>query len=64
MVTFFLKSRRQGLSANTILFYQRCLCKAIGMELTPQGINDFLTPLQCGNGRFAYYRSLRAFSKV
>jgi len=30
------------------------------MELTPQGINNFLTPLQCGNGRFAYYRSLRA----
>ncbi len=57
----FLNSRRQGLSAHTLLFYQRCLSKAIGIELTGQGINSFLSSLTCGNGKFAYYRAIRAF---
>lgn len=60
MLSDFLNSRRQGLSKNTLLFYQRCLSKAIGMELTPQGINAFLSSLTCGNGKFAYYRAIRA----
>ena len=56
----FLKSRRQGLSRHTLLFYQRCLSKAIGIELTAEGINQFLTNLKCGNGKFAYFRAIRA----
>jgi integrase/recombinase XerD len=56
----FLTSRRQGLSTNTLLFYQRCLSKAIGIDLTAQGINSFLASLTCGNGKFAYYRAIRA----
>ncbi|MFC1918617.1 tyrosine-type recombinase/integrase [Chloroflexota bacterium] len=56
----FLASRRQGLSIHTLLFYQRCLSKAIGIELTAQGINSFLSSLSCGNGKFAYYRAIRA----
>ncbi len=56
----FLKSRRQGISNNTVLFYQRCLTKAIGIDLTPAAINWFLSTLNCRNGRFAYYRAIRA----
>ncbi|MFC1912605.1 tyrosine-type recombinase/integrase [Chloroflexota bacterium] len=55
----FLVSRRQGLSTHTLIFYQRCLNKAIGIELTPEGINEFLSSLTCGNGKFAYYRAIR-----
>jgi len=60
MLSDFLNSRRQGLSEHTLLFYQRCLGKAIGTELTTEGINNFLSSLTCGNGRFAYFRAIRA----
>ena len=60
MLTDFLDSRRQGLSEHTLSFYQRCLGKAIGIELTASGINDFLASLTCGNGKFAYFRAIRA----
>ncbi|MFC2060347.1 tyrosine-type recombinase/integrase [Chloroflexota bacterium] len=43
-----------------MLFYQRCIGKAIGIELTDEGINNFLASLTCGNGKFAYYRAIRA----
>ena len=56
----FLNSRRQGISKHTITFYQRCLSKAIGMELTAQGINSFLNSLDCGNAKHSYYRAIRA----
>lgn len=56
------EARRQGLSKNTRLFYHRCLSKAIGIELNGQGINKFLSSLPCENGKFAYFRAIRAFS--
>ena len=56
----FLKSRRQVISNNTVLFYQRCLSKAIELDLTPTAINWFLSTLSCKNGKFAYYRAIRA----
>ena len=56
----FLKSRRQGLSNHTLSFYQTCLGKAIGLDLTPTAINWFLSTLSCKNGKFAYYRAIRA----
>jgi hypothetical protein len=52
MFSDFLDSRRQGLSKLTLLFYQRCLSKAIGVELTAEGINHFLSSLNCGNVRY------------
>ena len=54
MLSDFLSSRRQDLSKHTLLFYQRCLSKAIGTELTTGGINHFLSSLSCDNGKFAY----------
>ncbi|MFC1995750.1 tyrosine-type recombinase/integrase [Chloroflexota bacterium] len=59
----FLKSRGQGISPHTILFYKRCLRRLIASyELTSEGINTFLTNLSCNNGgELAYYRAIRAF---
>jgi site-specific recombinase XerD len=55
----FLSSRRQGLSKLTSGFYYSCLSEAIGMELSAQGINGFLSALPCKNGKHSYFRSLR-----
>ncbi len=60
MLSDFLNSRRQVLSRHTLLFYQRCLGKAIGTELTTEGVNHFLSSLSCGNGKFTYFRAIRA----
>jgi len=60
MLSSFLSSRRQGLSGHTLLFYQTCLNKAIGIELNAEGISSFLSSLACGNGKFAYFRAIRA----
>ncbi len=58
----FLKSRRQGISPRTTLYYRSCLSPFIAAyPITAQGINAFLTSLKCGNGKFAYYRAIRAF---
>ena len=58
----FLNSRRQGTSPRTTEFYEFCLKPFIAnYELTPSGINSFLSNLNCGNGRNAYYRAIRAF---
>ena len=59
----FLKSRRQGISANTLTFYHNQLKKFIGCPMTSEGINRFLSHLQCGNGKHAYYRALRSLFK-
>jgi len=61
MLDAFLVSRRQGMSNHTLLFYQRCLSKAISIELSPQGINLFLANLKCGNAKHSYFRAIRVF---
>jgi integrase/recombinase XerC len=61
MLDAFLASRRQGMSKHTLLFYQRCLSKAISIELSPQGISLFLANLRCGNAKHSYFRAIRAF---
>ena len=62
LLDLFLKSRRQGLSNNTLLFYRRCLTPfVLSYPLSAQGITEFLVNLSCGNGKFAYYRAIRAF---
>jgi len=59
----FLKSRRQGLSKHTVLYYQRCLTPLLAnYRLTPQSINEFISDLGCNpGGKLAYYRAIRAF---
>jgi site-specific recombinase XerC len=59
----FLNSRRQGISNHTVLFYRRCITRLIyNYPLTPDGINTFLSKLECnGGGKFAYFRAIRAF---
>ena len=57
----FIKSRRQGISPNTIIFYRQCLVPFLNYPLTTDGINLFLNSLSCGNGKFAYYRAIRTF---
>jgi site-specific recombinase XerD len=59
LINLFLGSRRQGLSKLTRGFYYSCLSKAIGMELSAKGINEFLTGLPCKNGKHSYFRTLR-----
>ena len=57
----FLASRRQGLSIRTLEFYRDILYQAVDVELTPKGINRWLTNLNCGNAKFSYYRAIKAF---
>jgi len=57
----FLASRPQNTSINTFRYYQNCLYRAIDIELTPKGINSWLTSLDCGNAKFSYYRAMKAF---
>jgi site-specific recombinase XerD len=58
----FIKSRRQGISPQSIRFYRICLKPFLSnYPLTSQGINAFLSNLKCGNAKHAYYRAIRAF---
>ncbi|MBA7495791.1 Tyrosine recombinase XerC [subsurface metagenome] len=43
----------------TYYFTIRCLSRTIGIELTPEGINEFLSCLSGGNAKHAHYRALR-----
>ena len=65
LVSKFIQSRRQGLSPETIRFYQEYLTRAsvvVGLDVTGQDITHFLNSLQCsGGGKHAYFRALRAF---
>ena len=56
----FLASRPQNTSQNTFRYYQTCLYPAIEIELTPKGINSWLTSLDCGNAKLSYYRAIKA----
>jgi integrase/recombinase XerD len=65
LISKFLKSRRQGLSKETIKFYNGYLTRAlslIGFNIKADTVAYFLSKLQCGNGgKHAYFRALRAF---
>ena len=65
LVSNFLQSRRQGLSPESLEFYQGYLRLAdniIGFHITGQDISRFISSLSCTNsGKHAYYRALRAF---
>ena len=58
----FIKSRRQGISPQSIRFYRICLLPFLNYyPITSQGINAFLSSRKCTNGKHAYYRAIRAF---
>ncbi len=61
----FLQSRRDGLSPETLEFYEGYLRRSIsviGPSVTGQEIKGFLDSRQCSMaGKHAYYRVLRAF---
>ncbi|HEY31531.1 MAG TPA: tyrosine-type recombinase/integrase [Dehalococcoidia bacterium] len=58
----FIKSRRQGISPQSIRFYRICLKPFLrDYPITSQGINAFLSSRKCTNGKHAYYRAIRAF---
>jgi len=57
----FLASRRQNLSDRSLEFYRDTLYQAVGIELTANGINNWLTNLNCGNAKLNYYRAMKAF---
>ncbi|RLI34753.1 hypothetical protein DRO66_08295 [Candidatus Bathyarchaeota archaeon] len=57
----FLASRPQNTSMNTFRYYQTCLYPAVGIDLTPKGINDWLTNVTKGNAKLSYYRAIKAF---
>jgi len=60
MLSAFIKSRANGLSPRTITDYEWRLNLFIGYPLTPDGIKGFLDNLSCGNGKWNYFKSLRA----
>ena len=61
----FLKSRREGISPNTIRDYNGALHRALpvlGLAPTAQKINRFFNCLSCSlGGKYGYYKDLRAF---
>ena len=62
LLTKFLNSRRQGLSEHTLAYYRTCLKPLLrSYEITPEGINSFLTNLNCGNAKLNYFRAIRTF---
>jgi len=61
----FIRSRRDGLSPETLKFYSGFLTLAksvVGIGVTGREVKQFLDDLGCTNGgKHAYYRALRAF---
>ena len=57
----FLASRRQGLSIRTFEYYRDILYPFVGTDLTPKGINAWLTSLNVGNAKYNNYQVLKIF---
>ena len=61
----FLKSRREGISPNTIRDYSIILRKALGvlgLAPTTATINNYLSSLTCSlGGKYGYFKDIRAF---
>jgi site-specific recombinase XerD len=64
-ISLFLKSRRNGISPKTKVFYQCYLDKAIpilGLSPTSNAINGYFNSLPCSvGGKHAYYRAVSVF---
>ncbi|MFH1087463.1 MAG: tyrosine-type recombinase/integrase [Chloroflexota bacterium] len=61
----FLKSRREGISPNTLWDYRKTLRRALpclGLKPTTKGVNAYLNSLSCSlGGKYDYFKCLRAF---
>ena len=61
----FLKSRREGISPNTLRDYKITLTKslnALGLAPTTKTVNRFMNTLPCSlGGKYGYFKCLRAF---
>ncbi len=61
----FLKSRREGISPNTLIDYRKTLNRSLptlGLKPTAKSINSFLASLNCSlGGKFDYFKCIRAF---
>jgi len=64
-LVLFLKSRREGISPNTLRDYRNTLGRALQyLGLTPsiKAVNTFFSSLQCSlGGNYGYFKCLRAF---
>ncbi len=56
----FLKSRPTGISHRTVEAYHYTLDRFVRYPLIPEGINQYLNDLACGNGKLKFYSCLRA----
>ena len=65
VLELFLKSRREGISPNTLRDYKITLSKALhmlGLTPTTKTLNRFLSSLHCSlGGKYGYFKDLRAF---
>ncbi len=61
----FIKSRREGISPNTIRDYRNTLPKTLnvlGLRPTTAKINNYLRSLSCSlGGKYGYFKNIRAF---
>ncbi len=59
----FLSSRASGTSYKTIRLYHIALDNFIGYPITPEGINNYLNSLTCGNAKHNYYRCIKTLCR-
>ena len=60
IVNKFLCSKESQLSQSTKQLYEYCLTNfAYSYSLNPEGINQFLSRPQLGNGKFVYHRVIK-----
>ena len=64
-IALFLKSRREGLSSQTINNFYKCYLEKVipilGLAPKSRAINGFLNALGCSEGgKHAYFRAMRA----
>jgi len=64
-IDLFLKSRREGISPNTIIGYKKTLPKVLivlGLRPSTSEVNHFINSLSCSlGGKFCYFKDIRAF---
>ncbi|HEX78818.1 MAG TPA: tyrosine-type recombinase/integrase [Dehalococcoidia bacterium] len=59
----FLRSRASGTSPKTIKLYHIALDNFVGYPITPEGINNYLNSLACGNAKHNYYRCIKTLCR-
>ncbi|MFC2018253.1 tyrosine-type recombinase/integrase [Chloroflexota bacterium] len=59
----FISSRASDTSSKTIALYHLALDNFLGYPLTPEGINNYLSSLTCGNAKHNYYRCIKTLCR-